>query len=575
MRIKSDHRLDVRICDSLEKIFHDQEPRSMNRNIPLVGYAGARTNVQVAVRVRRQDDVRLVAAPEVRVTCPEGVRARLHQVEQVPVTVPAPAGADPGEYLRREPGLYPDLLRPVAADPLLRPGEGLSGAERAGVGGSIDAVPDLWHALWVVLEIHEGVSTGQTEIGIDVSVNGEETVTETVPLLIVGESLPELDMVNTHWFHCDGLITWYALDLFSEQFWEVVENFLSAATGMSANSVLTPVWTPPLDTREGDTRLPTQLLGIYDPGDGQYSFDPTQLQRWINIAKRVGVRFLEMPHLFTQWGAHATPAIYVQTPGGTERRFGWDVPSTDPRYRHFLEQFLPYLIDYLDREWGIDRILFHVSDEPDERHLGSYASARAVIADLLADVTVVDALSSYEFYRRGLVAQPIVATDHAGPFLDDSTLPLWVYYCVSQKDRVSNRFIAQPSSRNRVLGLQLYLSRAKGFLHWGFNFYNSQLSVRPVNPFIETCGGGAFFGGDTFLVYPGTNGMPLTSIRYEVFAEAMNDHRAAQLLEQRVGREESCNLLRFSEHDGFELPVIEPDEIRERAYATARILADK
>ncbi|WP_460777495.1 DUF4091 domain-containing protein [Nocardiopsis nanhaiensis] len=424
------------------------------------------------------------------------------------------------------------------------------------------------------MELDEGVSTRQTEIGIDISVNGEDAITESVPLLIVGESLPELDMVNTHWFHCDGLVTWYSLDLFSEQFWEVVENFLHAATSMSVNSVLTPVWTPPLDTREGDRRLPTQLLGIYDPGDGQYSFDPTQLQRWIDVAKRVGLRYLEMPHLFTQWGAHATPAIYVGTPGGTERRFGWDVPSTDPRYQHFLEQVLPYLINYLDREWGIDYVMFHVSDEPHERHLGSYASARAVIADLLTDVTVVDALSSYEFYRRGLVTQPIVATDHAGPFLDDRTLPLWVYYCVSQNSGVSNRFIAQPSSRNRVLGLQLYLSRARGFLHWGFNFYNSKLSARNINPFVDTCGGGGFFGGDAFIVYPGINGMPLASIRYEVFSESMNDHRAAQLLERRVGWEKANDLLRFQEHGGFELPSIEPEEIRERAYATARILAN-
>ena len=44
-------------------------------------------------------------------------------------------------------------------------------------------------------------------------------------------------------------------------------------------------------------------------------------------------------------------------------------------------------------------------------------------------------------------------------------------YCVSQKRDVANRFIALPSVRNRVLGKQLFVHEAPGFLDWGFNFW--------------------------------------------------------------------------------------------------------
>ncbi|MCU6181490.1 hypothetical protein KWH73_22080, partial [Enterobacter roggenkampii] len=103
------------------------------------------------------------------------------------------------------------------------------------------------------------------------------------------------------------------------------------------------------------------------------------------------------------WGARATPSIWVQTPTGPEQRFGWDVPADDPSYRALLEQLLPFLIAHLDEKWGRDKVIFHISDEPNEDNLPTYGAAHAVVADLLADVTVVDALSSYSFYDKGLV----------------------------------------------------------------------------------------------------------------------------------------------------------------------------
>src|SRR5699024_11757910 len=63
-------------------------------------------------------------------------------------------------------------------------------------------------------------------------------------------------------------------------------------------------------------------------------------------------------------------------------------------------------------------------------------------------------------------------------------------------------------------------------LHWGYNFWWSQFSLRPIDPFEETCAGGGFFGGDAFAVYPGPDGSAWLSIRHRVFAQAMADHRA-------------------------------------------------
>ena len=93
-----------------------------------------------------------------------------------------------------------------------------------------------------------------------------------------------------------------------------------------------------------------------------------------------------------------------------------------------------------------------------------------------------------------------------------------------------------PSARNRIMGVLLYLYDIKGFLHWGFDFYYWQFSRHPADPFRVTHTGYAFPSGDPYLVYPGEDGQPLSSIRAEVQDEALLDLRALRLLERLAGR---------------------------------------
>ena len=90
----------------------------------------------------------------------------------------------------------------------------------------------------------------------------------------------------------------------------------------------------------------------------------------------------------------------------------------------------------------------------------------------------------------------------------------------------------------------MYKYRLEGFLHWGFNFYNSQYSLSHINPYEVTDAGAAFPSGDAFLVYPGEDGRPEESIRLMVLSEAMQDIRAFQMLEELTSREYVLELIR-------------------------------
>ena len=207
------------------------------------------------------------------------------------------------------------------------------------------------------------------------------------------------------------------------------------------------------------------------------------------------------------------------------------------------ERFLTALKEEL-KELGIEgRTYFHISDEPEKEHMENFRNAWEGVAKDLEGFQVMDALSDYDFYKEGLVRQPVCAVNHIKPFLEERPEKLWGYYCTAQCVDVTNRFIVLPGCRTRILGVQLYKYRLDGFLHWGYNFYNSEHSLYPIDPYRCTDAGGAFPSGDPFLVYPGKDGRPEGSVRQMLMDEAMSDYCAFLALEKLAGREKVLELI--------------------------------
>lgn len=190
--------------------------------------------------------------------------------------------------------------------------------------------------------------------------------------------------------------------------------------------------------------------------------------------------------------------------------------------------------------------MIHVSDEPPFSSLMSYKKASRIIHHLFPEYKIIDAMSSYPLAKICNVRYPIPANDYIDSFIG-KTEELWTYYCSAQSSKnVSNRFFSMPSVRNRILGYQMYKYSVKGFLHWGYNFYFSQYSRKPIDPYKVTDAGKAFASGDSFIVYPGDNFTPLNSLRLNVFYDGLQDMMALQLLETKIGKEAVVKLMEDS-----------------------------
>ncbi len=498
---------------SLAKIFPDEVPEYMLTEASAL--QGERYSFQLAYLAENN---RGSARIKVDSKLPVSVR----KVELVPVRFCGRMFDD--DMISSSPGLYPDYLAPLDNG-----------------GKDLPLMLKQYRAAWFTVDIPTDFPAGRYEITVELTgmdYSGETGVwSGSFTLEIIGAKLPELLMKYTCWLHGDCLASHYHTEIFSPRYWEILEKFIANAVDHGVNMLLTPLLTPPLDTEPGKERLTNQLVKI-SLEKGVYSFDFSNVEKFVRLAQKLGIKYFEIPPLFTQWGAAAAPKVVAETDGKERKIFGWDTPSDSPEYRKFLTELLTAFTTFLRKNSWEKLFVFHCSDEPAAEQLTVYRDCQEFLQRLLSGFSVMDALSSVEFYRQQVIQEPVVSIGTVDEFVSAGMTPGWIYYCSNPPTIFPNRFINMPSARNRVMGLLFYRYNVKGFLHWGFNFYYSYLSRDVLDPFFSTDAGGNYPAGDPFLVYPGRDGTPEDSIRHEVFFEALQDLRALKLLETLTGKEE-------------------------------------
>lgn len=518
--------IETKLLSSLAKVFSDEEltAESWDKGSMLSNEV---YSFQVAYRCV-QESGNVPDQVNIRVKSELSPYTTLRKVTLIQSDLPCYEDHDEN-VLRTTTGLYPDLLRPL--------------------NNSVSLTKE-WQSIWITVDPQGQIKADNYPVKLLFETQeGEVLASEVFHITIIDNKLPKQTLINTEWFHTDCIATWYGDDVFCEAHWKRIEQFVKTAVNHGINMILTPLFTPPLDTKVGGERPTVQLVSVEKSGDN-YKFTFDRLDRWTKLCKANGVEYFEFSHLFTQWGAKHAPKIIATVNGELKQIFGWDTDAAGAEYESFLDQFLPVLVSFIKANNLEKCSYFHVSDEPSEDHLESYENASRILNKHLADFPIIDALSSYTFYEKGLVKRPIPASNHIEPFLQNKVPDLWTYYCCGQYKQVSNRFFNMPSARNRIIGVQLYKYNIAGFLQWGYNFWYSQYSIHPIDPFKVTDAGKAFPSGDAFTVYPGEDG-PLESIRLEVFYEALQDLRALKHLEELVGRDTVIKLL----EDGLETPI--------------------
>ena len=502
------------LLSSLNKVFKDTEP-NFTEFCSFSSLKNENFSFQIALLAENKSETTV----QVSLDSPLAEDIKIYFVRNIPAGTNGFDNSDSFHYdLNRKE--FPDLLEPISDSVKLKKGE--------------------WNALWVEYKPTAQVS-GEYDIKVKITA-GESVTQKEFKLNIIDKELPKQELLYTNWFHNDCLCTYYDVDVFSDEYWEIVEKYIKNAGERGMNMILTPVFTPPLDTAVGGERPTVQLVKV-EKKNGKYTFDFENFEKYVELCVKHGIEAFEISHFFTQWGATSAPKVVATVNGKEKRIFGWDTKATGKAYSEFLESFAKAFKKEVKKLGIKDRCWLHVSDEPNEEQVKNYKKSAELLHGLFPTFKSLDALSHIDYYRQGIVKTPICTEETADIFRAE-VKNFWTYHCCCQvAEFAPNRLFSQPSQRSRVLGVLLYKYDAKGFLQWGHNFWYAQYSKHPIDPYKVTDAGGSFPSGDSFVVYPGKNGEPLNSLRNLVFADALQDLRALRLLEKLTSRKYVLNLI--------------------------------
>ncbi|WP_428306206.1 DUF4091 domain-containing protein [Lacipirellula sp.] len=499
---------------SLKRIFPNTEPGSA-AELHLTSARNAQLSFQLAFRNLRDCSIRVRAAVE----APEGWSVRVRRVGYVPIAqLDTDIPVDELDGVGQLPGLAPDPLFPE---------------ETAHIGPSSNG------AFWITLHIPPDAQVGANKLVAKLTIEDEFRFPQWMGVPPQSVELPvsvdvrplvlekRKDFPVTHWISADSIWEYYKTEPFSERFWELADAYVADLTAHNLNVVYSPIF----NARHELLERPAQLLKVRRVDEHEYEFDFSDVRRWIKLAKKNNAEYLEWTHFFTPAPTSGKHPQRIYERWGTIGKLLWppETSATSKEYRSFLEQFIPQFKQVLEEEGVLDCSLFHCADEPDGHvQVTDYRQARALLRELAPWMKVMDALSEPLFATERITDMPIPSIVTAHHFVE-AGCPAWVYFCCGPRGRYLQRFHDTPLPKLRMAGWLFYKLKAQGFLHWGHNYWFVFCTGTPINPFLDAATG-AWPGmphGDAFVVYPGDNG-PIDSIRWEVFAESLQDYAMLQ-----------------------------------------------
>lgn len=487
---------------SLKRVF-PASPPSMLRTLTLITARNRHISFQACLANRRPWELEVAC----EVTAPQDLKVRVRKVGYVPMWHPTgdvPENEQDGVgYL---PGLVPDPLYDTNAAKV-------GSRENQSFWITIEVPADAKvgpHDLTVLYKFHNGTQKAELRATVDVK-----------PLVVQ----PRREFHVTHWWRPESIYEHYKIEPFGERWWQLAEAYIRNLVA-HGNDV---IWVQQIFPRREVVKRPAQMMKVTVTAPGKYEFDFSDCRRLVQLARKCGATHFEWAHTWIYWGVKNPMPVYTMTDGKATLLWPTDSDGFGETYVGFLKQYLPAFHKFLQEENLLDCSYFHLSDEPSgEEHFGRYKKARALLKEIAPWMKVMDALSEVRYGKEGVTDYPIPIINTAMDYVN-AGIPHWVYFCCGPRGEYLNRFMDTPLPKIRMAGWLFYRHKALGFLHWGYNCWQLMEQDAMIDPFTEGASG-AWPGipyGDPFVVYPGPDG-PIDSIRWEVFAESLEDYAMLQ-----------------------------------------------
>ena len=338
-------------------------------------------------------------------------------------------------------------------------------------------------------------------------------------------TIPEGTFPVTNWFSLSAISRFHGLQQGTPEFYEMVHKYARAM-----HRIHQTMFYFELDDRCVVSRDP-------------YVFDFSYLEPLARCFFEEGLTTIEIgPLLSRGFLPDGMPDMYTDR---FKCAMAPDKPIDTPEGYAITVRYVQALADFLKKHGWEKNVVFHIHDEPDihcpeealESRKKQYYLAASILRKYLPGVRVIEAVSSAEFRGGVDIWVPGTPGYEGNKEKFDELIRLgeevWTYVCCGPEGGWLNRFLDFAVLKGRLLFWGCAKNRISGFLHWGFNQFQGDM-----NPFESTScpnhtGIGTNFPcGDSFLVYPGTDG-PWPGMRMEASRRGAEDAALLLLLRSR------------------------------------------
>ncbi|WP_053204286.1 glycoside hydrolase domain-containing protein [Jiangella muralis] len=389
----------------------------------------------------------------------------------------------------------------------------------------------VWFSVDVPADAAPGVYTAAVEIGAAAGGIGEWTL-QVVVADVALDAMADRPFILDLWAHPDAVADQTGTQLWSEEHWAAMRPYLRDLAEHGQRVVNVAVTEDPwMVTHEGEWRPQTWshfASTVEWRWDGQrFDFDFGVFDRYVEESRAAGIG--ERIHAFAMLQFdHRERFVYTDTRTG--ERVVEEVDLGDARYREGWGQFLGAFSAHLtekgwfdDASLGFDErpanemaTVFDVLEDEAPQWLGKIAVAANSLdvqdyADYVSyNYSFLDSVPDEDIARRKAEGKPTLFYTYMNPLRP-------------------NTVTASPPVSARVLGWVVAQRDLDGFLRWTYNSWPQDVYDDPSFRYGQ---------GDEYIVYPGADG-PVSSIRWETFADGLDDAELLRLYAERHGRDDA------------------------------------
>ena len=494
--LPADQPVEVWVADPMQNVLpSDRAPKRAPRQIELHALRNEWECAQVVLRSNRRFEGLTVQLSAL--TSSRGSVAKEHcrwfVVGYVPVRKNTPRTPS-SELVGIAPGAFPD---PLLEKPFF------------------SLLPGRAQPLYVLFFIPPETPAGDYE-GV-LQLGQAEVALAEIPirLTVYAATLPDRRSFGfTCWFSPDDLAKQHGVALWSDDFWRLLPAYARNLYEHRQTMILTPM----------------DLIKVHRATNGNLTFDFRQFDRWINLFFAAGVTMIEGKAMGRRVGKWTSPEMKFDR-----------IAVSDPLARKplpnevVLRAFLRAVERHLASRGLLDRFVIHVADEPTRYNYRSWRNLSRFIHSAAPRLRRIEANQTPELDNEIEISVPQL--DSLGQAMNRYKEKqqkfgneLWFYTCMYPTGSFANRFIDYPLIKTRLLPWIAARYGLTGYLHWGYNYW----SKRPFED-VERSG---LPPGDSFIVYPGQDG-PLSSLRWEMLREGIEDYECLRLLSEQHGARES------------------------------------